>query len=140
MPGYNSQRRGTARNVPKIFVLFYVLFVLYCSVYCLCVNVYCTTATRWQPNCSLTNISYHISCIKFSKNLCTPRIADYFNSRFSKLGRGGELSFLKIQTSAIIKKDPALSLFFFQNHIKIKSAMHVTWRRVRMTTVARDTR
>ena len=33
---------------------------LCCSVYCLCVNVYCTTATGCQPNCSLTNISYHI--------------------------------------------------------------------------------
>ena len=61
MPGYNSQRRGTDRNLPKIFVLFYVLFVLCRSVYCLCVNVYCTTATGRQPNCSLTNISY-IKC------------------------------------------------------------------------------
>jgi hypothetical protein len=43
-----------------IFVLFCVLFVLCRSVYCLCVNVYCTAATGWQPNCSLTNISYHI--------------------------------------------------------------------------------
>jgi hypothetical protein len=42
-----------------IFVLFFVLFVLCRSVYCLCVNAYCTTATGWQPNCSLTNISYH---------------------------------------------------------------------------------
>jgi hypothetical protein len=31
-----------------------------CSMYCLCVNVYCTAATGCQPNCSLTNISYHI--------------------------------------------------------------------------------
>ena len=63
MPGYNSQRRGTARTLPKIFVLSYVLFVLCRSVYCLCVNVYCTTATGWQPNCSLTNISYIIQCL-----------------------------------------------------------------------------
>jgi hypothetical protein len=62
MPGYSSQRRGTARTLPKKFVLFYVLFVLCRSVYCLCVNVYCITATGWQPNCSLTNISY----IKYS--------------------------------------------------------------------------
>jgi hypothetical protein len=39
-------------------VLFFVLSVLCRSVYCLCVNVYSTTATGWQPNCSLTNISY----------------------------------------------------------------------------------
>ena len=60
MPGCNSQRRGTARTLPKLFVLFFLLFVLCRSVYCLCVNVYCTTATGWLPNCSLTNISYHI--------------------------------------------------------------------------------
>jgi hypothetical protein len=61
LPGYKSQRRGTARTLPIIFVLFYVLFVLCRSVYCLCVNVYCTAASGWQPNCSLTNISiYHI--------------------------------------------------------------------------------
>ena len=57
---YNSQIRGTAYTRPKIFVLFYVLFVLCRSVYCLCVNVYCNTATGWQPNCSLTYISYHM--------------------------------------------------------------------------------
>jgi hypothetical protein len=52
MPGYNSQRRGTVRTLPKCFVLFYILFVLCRSLYCLCVNVYCTTATGWLPNCS----------------------------------------------------------------------------------------
>ena len=49
MPGYNSQRRGTVRTLPKLCR----------SVYCLCVNVYCTTATGWQPNCSWQ--IYHIS-------------------------------------------------------------------------------
>jgi hypothetical protein len=76
MPGYNSQRRGTARTLPKFIALFCLLFVckcvlyychrvttqllfvlfgcyLCCSVYCLCVNEYCTTATGWQPNCYL---------------------------------------------------------------------------------------
>jgi len=43
IPGYNSQRQGTARTLPKFLCL---------SVYCLCVNVYCTAATGWQPNCS----------------------------------------------------------------------------------------
>jgi len=61
MPGYNSQRRGTARTLPKVFVLFYLKFVLCRSLYCLCVNVYCTTATEWQSNCSSTNISSYIS-------------------------------------------------------------------------------
>ena len=63
MPGYNSQRWGTAHTLPEVFVLFCVLFVLFHSVYCLCVNVYCTTATGWQPNCSLTNISCTVWCI-----------------------------------------------------------------------------
>jgi len=73
MPTYNSQRRVTPRTLPNIFVLFYILFVLCRSVYCLCVNVYCTAATRWQPNCSLTNI-YHIiyriiSCLIISYHI-----------------------------------------------------------------------
>ena len=58
MSGCNSQIRGTARTLPNIFVLFYILFVLCRSVYCLYVNVYCTTANGWQSNCSLTNMSY----------------------------------------------------------------------------------
>ena len=61
MPGYNSQRRGMAHTLPKMFVLLYVLFVLCRSVHCLCVNVHCITATEWQPNCSLTSISYSSS-------------------------------------------------------------------------------
>jgi hypothetical protein len=61
MPGYNSPKRGTARTVPITFLCcsMYCFFcavlciVFFCrSVYCLCVNVYCTTATRYQPNCS----------------------------------------------------------------------------------------
>jgi hypothetical protein len=44
MPGYNSQRLGTANTLPNLFVLFSLLFVffccqLWCSVYRLCVNV-----------------------------------------------------------------------------------------------------
>ena len=46
--------------ITYIFLLLYVLFVLCHYVYCLCVKVHCTTAIGWQPNCSLTNISYHI--------------------------------------------------------------------------------
>ena len=33
MPGYNSQRRGTARTLPKLIVLFCVLFVYKCALY-----------------------------------------------------------------------------------------------------------
>jgi hypothetical protein len=32
MPGYNSQRRGTARTLPKIFVFF--MYYLFCVVLC----------------------------------------------------------------------------------------------------------
>jgi hypothetical protein len=34
MLGYNSQGRGTARNLPKMFVSFRVLFVCKCVLYC----------------------------------------------------------------------------------------------------------
>jgi hypothetical protein len=52
MPVYNSQRRGTARTLPKLIVLFFVLFV------CKCVLYYC----RWvSTQLQLTNISIYIS-------------------------------------------------------------------------------
>ena len=41
MPGYNPQRRATARTLPKFFVLIYTLFVLCCSMYCLFCVVLC---------------------------------------------------------------------------------------------------
>ena len=34
MPGYNSQRQGTARTLPKLIVLFCVLFMCKCVLYC----------------------------------------------------------------------------------------------------------
>ena len=33
MPGYNSQRRGTALTLPKLIVLFCLLFVCKCVLY-----------------------------------------------------------------------------------------------------------
>jgi hypothetical protein len=58
MPGYNSQRRGTARTsqisyffIVMIVCLLWMFHSLY-SVYCLCVNVHCTAATGCQPNFS----------------------------------------------------------------------------------------
>jgi hypothetical protein len=51
MPGYNSQRRDTARTLPKLIVLFYVLFVCKCLLY------YC----HWvSTQLQLTNISTYI--------------------------------------------------------------------------------
>jgi hypothetical protein len=67
MPGYNSQRPGTARTLPKNFVLFYVLFVLCRSGYCLCVIVCCTAATGWQHNWRLTEFNKYV--IKMT-NIC----------------------------------------------------------------------
>jgi len=70
MPGYNSQRRGTARTLPNSVVKCVVLVVkfvpllccscwLCCLVYCLCVNVYCHYCHRVSTQLQLTNITSH---------------------------------------------------------------------------------
>jgi hypothetical protein len=50
----------------------FLISELCCSLYCLCVNVYCTTATGYQPNCSLIYqiVPYHVLRIPF---LCGSR-------------------------------------------------------------------
>jgi hypothetical protein len=56
IPGYNSQRRGTAGPLPKFFVLFNVLFVCKCILYC-CHRV---TTQQLQLNISSYRNIYHI--------------------------------------------------------------------------------
>jgi len=58
MPGYNPQRRGTARTLPSCCIVLYIAyFVSFCVLFvCKCVLYYChRVATQLQ----LTNISYH---------------------------------------------------------------------------------
>ena len=54
MPGYKSQRQGTACTLPKLIVLFCVLFVCKCVLYC------CHTGC--QPNCSYIYIYICHNC------------------------------------------------------------------------------
>ena len=62
MPGYNSQRRGTAHTLPKSIVFFYALFV------CKCVLYYCHRVS------TQLRIKIYLSIclsIKFLLNWCT---------------------------------------------------------------------
>jgi hypothetical protein len=56
MPGYNSQRRGTACTLLQLVVLLCVLFVCkYVLYHChrVAISVYCTTATGWLSMCTV---------------------------------------------------------------------------------------
>jgi len=73
MPGYNSQRRGTAGTILKLIVLFHVLFVsIVFSMHYVCINVYSTTATHSQVWGSQILNEYHGSSFM-------ERISEFFN-------------------------------------------------------------
>jgi len=77
MPGYNPQRRGTARTLPNFcVVLCIVCFVSFCVLFvCKCELYYCH---RVDTQLQLTNISYHIS--NFQKALRPTKIAAHWQS------------------------------------------------------------
>jgi hypothetical protein len=72
MPGYNSQRRGTARTLPNFcVVLCIVCFVSFCVLFvCKCVLYYCHRVdTQLQLNISYQKVDWPSS----GPCRCTPR-------------------------------------------------------------------
>ena len=81
MPGYNPQRRGTARTIPNFcVVLCIVCFVSFCVFFvCICVLYYChRLATQIAVNkCIISYISHHISYHIISYHIVSYHIISY---------------------------------------------------------------
>ena len=82
MPGYNSQRRGTARTLPKLVVLFHVLFVCKCVLYC----------------CHWVSIQFHLT------NMFVHIVGRYSDS--VRAGRSGDRISVGARFSAPVQTGP----------------------------------
>ena len=91
MPGYNSQRWGTARPLPKLIVLFCVLFV------CKCVLYYCR---RVSTQLQLTNICIWFTGAEAPYRLCglQYRMDDQGIVVRFPVDRGGKIDFSRPQS------------------------------------------
>jgi len=68
MPGYNSQRRGTARNLPKLIALFCVLFV------CKCVLYYCHRVSTQFQLINIYIFRYFFDTLSRKTNVLQPEL------------------------------------------------------------------
>ena len=103
IPGYNSQRRGTARTLPKLMVLFCVLLVCKCVLYYYChrrstqlqltnISIYLWIITVYFASVVLSSFFFVINLLRrwyefrenvFNKNVYFEKIFITFSKRFT---------------------------------------------------------
>ena len=80
MPGYTSQRRGTARTLPNFCVVLCICFVSFCILFvCICVLYYC----HWVA----TQLQLNISCHLFRRVITYCLEASTISAEYSKILR-----------------------------------------------------